>query len=109
MDYERDLNQFVQSAGAVVEQTKKKLAFETENTALDVVHCSVLPQIHFSSVKHPIHLKHNNSIPKIVLGQILNTERKYSLPVSLQAHHALADGYHAGLFYKELKNYNDSL
>ena len=55
---------------------------------------------HFSSNSKPI----ENKIVKIItLGKYEQADTRYILPVTLQASHAIADGYHAYLFFEKLQ------
>lgn len=73
----------------------------------DVVWGSTLPWIHFTSVE-PARRQSGQSIPKIVLGKFKETTEGLMMPVSLEAHHALVDGVHAGKFYNALQAALDS-
>ena len=64
------------------------------------IHYSVLPWIHFRSLSHPRNYGTADSIPKIVFGQYHLQAGRYEMPVAVDGHHALMDGYHAGLYYR---------
>ncbi|MDX1909493.1 MAG: chloramphenicol acetyltransferase [Bacteroidia bacterium] len=65
----------------------------------DIIHYSVIPWIHFSSFQHARRLGKDDSIPKIVFGQYQRDPAgRYMMPVSVEVHHALADGLHVGQY-----------
>ncbi|MCP4670096.1 MAG: hypothetical protein GY857_02210 [Desulfobacula sp.] len=69
----------------------------------NLLYVSCVPWINFTSVSHPIKDSSNDSIPRICWGKLTHDREKITMPVSLQLHHALADGYHAGLFFNHLE------
>ncbi|NQV49050.1 MAG: hypothetical protein HQ507_01030 [Candidatus Marinimicrobia bacterium] len=76
------------------------------------VHYSVIPWIHFSALSHPRNYGTDDSIPKIVFGKYSETEGRTLMPVSVEAHHSIMDGYHLGLYFEGLQqsiNYPETL
>jgi len=70
----------------------------------DVIHFSVLPWISFTSISHPRGLNNKmESIPKITLGKFFKNDGRVMLPISVEVNHCLMDGYHIGLFDKQLE------
>jgi chloramphenicol O-acetyltransferase type A len=41
--------------------------------------------------------------PRITWGRIEKRDGVWRMPVGIQAHHALVDGVHAAMFYRELE------
>ena len=65
---------------------------------LDCIHCSALPWSNFSGHKEPVSGK-LESVPKLAFGKIeRNVDKRLIMNVGISANHALADGYHIGLF-----------
>ena len=56
----------------------------------------------FTSFTHPYD-PHNGSIPIITLGKYFNENQTCKMPIALQAHHGIVDGYHFGLFFNNLQ------
>jgi chloramphenicol O-acetyltransferase type A len=69
----------------------------------DVVHCSAIPWVRFTALSHARSFTHPDSCPKISFGQVFNEGATRQLPVSVNLHHGLGDGYHAGLFLAALQ------
>jgi chloramphenicol O-acetyltransferase type A len=69
----------------------------------DVIHFSVVKWVSFTGLSHARNFKFKESIPKITFGRFFREKNDMFLPVSLHAHHSLADGYHAGLFFRQLE------
>ncbi|MBK8944312.1 MAG: chloramphenicol acetyltransferase [Ignavibacteriae bacterium] len=78
----------------------------TENSKrLDVIHYSPLPWIKFSALSHARNYKMNDSVPKLCFGKMYEQNSKLMLPVSVHAHHGLADAFHAAKYFELLQNY----
>ena len=67
---------------------------------------STLPWVRFTSVSHARRGGETpeRGVPKIVLGRFVEEEPGAPMPVSLEIHHALADGLHAGRFFAALQD-----
>jgi len=59
---------------------------------------SNVPWLRFTSFNHPYNAAYA-SIPIVTTGKFVRSGTKVTLPVALQAHHGLVDGYHLGRFY----------
>jgi chloramphenicol O-acetyltransferase type A len=63
---------------------------------------SNIPWIRFSSFTHP-YLSQYSSIPIITTGKFQQSGIRITMPIALQVHHSLIDGYHLGEFYSILE------
>lgn len=68
----------------------------------NVVFYSVVPWISFSSISHAKKHSKYDSIPRIVFGKYFKRENKLFMPVSIEVHHSLVDGFHVGKYYEKL-------
>jgi chloramphenicol O-acetyltransferase type A len=103
-DYFTDFKRFYQSAMQQIDLNKLGLLeFDGRNEDLDIIHYSVIPWIHFSSFSHPRNYQTNDSIPKIVFGKYQQKSGRFILPISVEVHHALMDGYHLGQYLSQLQ------
>ena len=64
----------------------------------DVIHFSALPWVRFTGLTHARSFTHPDSCPKISVGQTYAEGAATLMPVSVNVHHGLADGYHVGQF-----------
>lgn len=72
----------------------------------DVVYCSSLPWINFSSHKEPFNSS-LDAIPKIAFGKYFNKGEAMKMNVSLNVNHAFVDGYHMGQFFESFQHFLD--
>lgn len=90
-------------------QTKNAIELAKKDETLvsqpmqDLIHVSVIPWRSFTCIKHPRIFNGSDSIPKLVFGKVFKIEEKYFMPVSVDAHHALIDGYHVSTFFNKFE------
>jgi chloramphenicol O-acetyltransferase type A len=71
----------------------------------NLIHFSALPWVKFTALSHCRSFAMADSCPKISVGKMTTTQNgSRSMPISIHAHHRLADGYHIGLFLDKLQN-----
>ncbi len=69
----------------------------------DLIRHSTIPWHSFSALLHPTPLDKTESVPKITFGKFSVREQKKFLPVSIEAHHGLADGFHLSKYLEEFR------
>jgi chloramphenicol O-acetyltransferase type A len=52
---------------------------------------------------HPLKLSPPDSVPRFAWGKYRQEGDKIIMPLSVQGHHAVMDGLHAGKFYEEFQ------
>lgn len=57
-----------------------------------------IPWFSFTSIVHP-YSKQYGSLPVVAVGRYFEQDKKLILPVGIQVHHGLVDGFHVGKFY----------
>jgi chloramphenicol O-acetyltransferase type A len=68
----------------------------------DLVYGTVVPWVSFTGLKHARRKASDDSVPRLAFGKFEQREGRWWMPVSIEAHHALADGLHAGRFFEGL-------
>jgi chloramphenicol O-acetyltransferase type A len=53
-------------------------------------------------------LSHADSAPRITFGKITEADGRCTMPVSIHAHHALADGLHVAQFVDRFQHFLDN-
>ncbi len=66
------------------------------------IHGSVLPWIRFTGVVNPCRHGRLDSVPRIVLGRCTAGETELTVPIAVDAHHALVDGLHVARLLEHL-------
>lgn len=65
---------------------------------------STLPWFTFSCILHPTNLDPTDSIPKIVFGKFKIVDGRKLMPIAIEAHHGLADGFHLCQYVEKFQN-----
>ncbi len=97
-----DWNEFNARCTAAVEAAKQqaKLVEEADHFRWTYLTCG--PWLNFTSMTHPVDGP-DDCIPRIAWGKITENNGAYSMPLNIQMHHALADGYHAAQFFASVE------
>lgn len=98
LDYFDDFLQFQTNAKKEIEKTKNTTGLNLSPPREDVIHYTSTPWAKFTSVSHPKKSSSGDSLPKIVFGKMTDNHAKKEMPVSIQVHHALVDGFHVGKY-----------
>lgn len=101
-------DEFLKNAEISLKEEKENPSFNPRHDEDDIIHFSVLPWINFTSIKHARRIPVTDSVPKIVYGKYTKIGDKFVMPISLEVHHALLDGYHAGLFFEKWEEIESS-
>jgi chloramphenicol O-acetyltransferase type A len=105
IEQQADLGAFMRGAQAEIEavQASTGLRLSPATARPDVIHFSALPWVRFTGLTHARSFTHPDSAPKISVGQTYQEGAATLMPVSVNVHHGLADGYHVGLFLAEFQ------
>ena len=102
-EYSRNTRIFFERVEKGIQECRAKPSLEDEPGQDDLLFVSCLPWIHFTSISHPIKLDADDSIPRISWGSFKEDKEKTVMPLALQVHHGLADGYHLGNFFSQIQ------
>lgn len=84
-------------------KTCSGLRLNNDDIKKDLIRHSSFPWRSFTALLHPTNLDNKESVPKITFGKFnIRDGRKY-LPVSVEAHHGLADGIHIAQYLSEFE------
>lgn len=105
-DFSDDFHQFQQSYTAnmnIYGTNKGLVAKDMEPPYTFPVSC--IPWVSFTGFNLNIYGDGQYLLPIITSGKYVEQEGRVLLPVSLQVHHAVCDGYHASLFMNEVQTW----
>jgi chloramphenicol O-acetyltransferase type A len=102
--YQPELVAFVREASVEVERVKSRDDLE-RYTGQDLIRFSVLPWFDFTSISHARSFSVPTSAPQITFGKITEGGGRFTMPVSIHVHHALADGLHVAQFVSKFEQY----
>lgn len=107
-EFKEDLDEFSAAARAKENALKQKPGFcpDPEGERPDAIYFSALPWIHFTALVSE-HNGSNRGIPNMTVGKMAEHDGKRTLPLSVAAHHAVADGKDVGEFLERLQQFFD--
>ncbi len=101
-DYVADFAKFIDGAERAVMEVKAAGGFHKEDDD-NLIHCTVLPWVAFTSFSHARNWRREDSVPKLSFGKFVQEGERTLLPFSVEVHHALLDGFHVGRYIMRLE------
>ncbi len=105
MDYEQDEDVFYYKAIQETEKVRNSTSLLPAVSGENVIHCSAIPWLNFTSLSHARSFAFPDSSPKISFGKLTEQKSIQTMPVSIHVHHGLMDGYHVGLFVNRFQEF----
>ncbi|MDY8136182.1 chloramphenicol acetyltransferase [Aquimarina sp. 2201CG5-10] len=106
LEFEADFKVFQDKAQKEIKEVKNSKGLRhTENTKrIDTVHFSSIPWYNFTGITHARHFQFKDSVPKISFGRYAKDHLgKINLPIAINVHHGLMDGYHVGEYLEKFQ------
>lgn len=101
VQFQDDLFGFCADGAERMAAQKQSRGFDPRTEADDLIHYSFIPWVAFTGLQHARKLGGADAVPKISFGKYQEIDSKLQMPVSVEAHHALMDGYHVGQFFEK--------
>ena len=105
--YEKDFLSFTKKAQEEIVKVKVVPSLKEKIQDDGMLFMTSIPWVSFTGFMHPVKLSPADSVPRFAWGKFRDEGQKIVMPLSVQGHHALMDGLHAGLFYKEFQRFLD--
>jgi chloramphenicol O-acetyltransferase type A len=96
------LQEFVQQASIELDRVRRRYDIEHYPEA-NLIRYSIMPWFDFTSISHARDFSREDSAPRITFGKMTESNGRRSMPVSIHAHHALADGLHVAQFVEKFQ------
>jgi chloramphenicol O-acetyltransferase type A len=106
--YDPDLRRFAAHVDAVTEWVREHPSLDDPPGRDDVLFMTAIPWVSFTSFAHPIPAVPMDSIPRFAWGKLREENGRLLMPLSVQGHHGLMDGLHAGRFFEQVQRYLDA-
>lgn len=103
VEFSEDFNEFVSRGTNEIDRRKKFVDLKDEPNRDDFLFITSIPWVSFTSMSHPIHMSPVDTIPRIAWGKYFKENEKIKMPLSIQAHHALVDGVHIGMYFEKIQ------
>ncbi len=94
-DYHEDFEEFLSEAGESIKRVQAEGSLKPTMRD-DLIYFTTLPWVSFTSFAHARNRGRGDSVPRIAFGKFMKENERTMLPISVEVHHALMDGLHAG-------------
>ncbi|UOE39364.1 chloramphenicol acetyltransferase [Chryseobacterium oryzae] len=110
-EYSPDFTIFNENLQNEIQRVQNSSGLGISNDILPLNHIrhTTIPWNTFTNVLHPTNFDPKECIPKITFGKFSIKNNRKMMPVSIEAHHGLADGIHLAKYFEEFQiQLNDS-
>lgn len=108
IDYAADFAIFAAGAAKIIDAAKGLPTLKEDADRDDVLFTTAIPWVSFTSFAHPTHFHPVDSVPRMAWGKRFEDGGGLKMPLSVQGHHAMMDGFHMGQYYERVQNYLSS-
>ena len=108
-EMKNDVFEFVRAGREALKKYKELKSFDVERDRVDLIYCSVIPWVSFTSFKHASRLDKRQTVPRVVFGKIFDAGETKQMPLSVEANHMIMDGIHVGKFFNRYQELIDSV
>jgi len=107
-EYSRDFRTFYDKCSSIMKSCDTGRMFPMDDMPPDCFDISSVPWIEFTAFNLNLYTSGTWLAPIITTGKLIKENGRVKLPFSLQVHHSVCDGYHAGKVYSSLQSVADS-
>ena len=106
--FSEDYSEFLENYQADVQRYSKSTRYAPkEGTPANSFNISMVPWLEFTAMNFNVYDEGKFLLPIFTMGKFFERDGKRYLPLAIQVHHAVCDGYHIGLFVEKLNEYID--
>lgn len=106
--FSEDYSEFLENYQADVQKYSTSTRYAPkEGTPANSFNISMVPWLEFTAMNFNVYDEGKFLLPIFTMGKFFERDGKRYLPLAIQVHHAVCDGYHIGLFVEKLNEYID--
>lgn len=100
--YDEDFAVFNKSLQEEILAVKNSSGLRMHDKHLEpnLIRYTAVPWIQFTGLLHPTNFNSNDAVPRISFGKVYEHAGEKFMPVSVEAHHGLMDGFHMGEYFR---------
>lgn len=107
--FSEDYNEFLKNYDADEREYSKSTRYAPkEGTPPNSFNISMVPWLEFTALNINVYDEGKFLLPIFTMGKYFERDGKRFLPLAIQVHHAVCDGYHVGMFVETLQEYINS-
>jgi chloramphenicol O-acetyltransferase type A len=103
LEFDEDFTEFCTRALKQMDDVRRQPSLSNDPERDNLFYTTAIPWVSFTSITHPLDLDHMDSVPRFAWGKFFKDGDTLKMPLSVQAHHALVDGVHAGQFFEKVQ------
>lgn len=108
-NFTEDYNEFLKNyIDDELEYSKSTRFAPKDGTPPNSFNISMVPWLEFTSFNINVFDEGKYLMPVFTMGKYFERDEKRFLPLAIQVHHAVCDGYHMGLFVQKLQDHIDN-
>jgi len=102
IEYDEDFDVFNGRLQNEIEAVRNSsgLRLDLSKNNVEYIRYTTIPWVSFTQIIHPANFDGTDSVPRISFGKFFEKDGEKFLPVSVEAHHGLMDGYHISEFFR---------
>lgn len=102
--FNNNINEFIKSYNEdIIKYKNSKVMNPKENMPENIFPISALPLLHFEGFNLNLLKGYNYLLPIFTIGKYENINGRYIMPLSVQVHHGVCDGFHVSRFITTLQ------
>lgn len=103
-EYDEDYNVFCKNYETDISTYKEVAGFHAKpNIPCNCFNISMIPWVTFEGFNLNLKNGYNYLLPIFTMGKYIEEKEKWYIPVAIQVHHAICDGFHVSRFIRELQ------
>jgi chloramphenicol O-acetyltransferase type A len=102
-NFDKDIMKFNKLAKEKSKLQGKRFIDYNDEVRQDLVYVTTFPWAKFTQATNPTNFDSKDAIPRIGWGKFDKKDEKWEMPITIEAHHACADGYHVGLLINKIE------
>ena len=104
--FDEDYSEFLKNYEADANEYSKSTRFAPKSgTPANSFNISMVPWLEFTAFNINVFDEGKFLLPIFTMGKYFERDSRRYLPLAIQVHHAVCDGYHMGLFVSKLQEY----
>ncbi|MCW3789497.1 chloramphenicol acetyltransferase [Plebeiibacterium sediminum] len=102
IDFDEDFDVFNSRLQKEIEAVKNStgLRLDPDKNNVEYIRYTTIPWVSFTQIIHPSNIDNTDSVPRISFGKFFKENGALLMPVSVEGHHGLMDGYHISEFFR---------
>ena len=105
IDYSDDFSGFAARAAERIAYTREHPSLKDDPGRDNLLFMTAISWVSFTSFMHPLPSLPPDSVPRFAWGKRFEDGGNLKMPLAVQAHHALMDGLHVGMFYAAVQEF----